>query len=190
MTLSATTSTVPSTSASAARWVIDGSHSSVGFSVRHMMITNVRGEFEKLSGELTYDPRAPEATKLTASIEVASINTREPKRDEHLKSADFFDAEKFPTLTFEARRVSRKGEGLEVVGDLSVHGVTREVTLSVQDLTSEHNDPWGNKRIGASARTKIKRSEFGMTWNAALEAGNVLVGDEVTISIEVSLIKQ
>lgn len=192
MTISASTSSTSSARVSAqpVRWVIDGSHSSVGFSVRHMMISNVRGAFERFSGELSYDAASPEAASVSASIEVASINTREAKRDEHLKSADFFDAAQYPSITFQSRRVAKKGEGLEVLGELNIHGVTREVTLSVKDLTAEHTDPWGNKRIGAAGRTKIKRSEFGMTWNAALEAGNVLVGDEVTIDLEVSLIKQ
>ena len=190
MTLSTSSTASATVSAQPVRWVIDGSHSSVGFSVRHMMISNVRGEFSAFSGEVVYDPKAPEASKVSAKIDVASINTREAKRDAHLKSADFFDAEQFPSITFESRRVTRKGDTLEVVGDLSIHGVTRETTLTVKDLTTEQADPWGNKRIGAAGKTKIKRSEFGMTWNAALEAGNVLVGDEVTIEVEVSLIRQ
>ncbi|AKF08927.1 Hypothetical protein DB32_006076 [Sandaracinus amylolyticus] len=155
-----------------------------------MMITNVRGEFQKVSGEAVFDPATPEASKVTATIDVASINTREEKRDGHLRSADFFDAEKHPTITFESKRVRRAGDGYEVVGDLTIRGTTREVTLTVEDVTAEHADPWGNRRIGASARTKVRRSDFGMTWNSALEAGGVLVGDEISIAIEVSLIKQ
>jgi polyisoprenoid-binding protein YceI len=153
------------------------------------MITNVRGEFEKLEGEVSYDPQRPEATLVSASIDVASISTREEKRDAHLRSADFFDAEQFPKITFQSRKASRKGDALEVVGDLSIHGTTREVTLKVGDLTAEHADPWGNMRIGASATTKVKRSDYGMKWNAAVEAGGVLVGDEITIQIEVSLVR-
>jgi polyisoprenoid-binding protein YceI len=175
--------------AAAKRWQIDASHSSVGFSVRHMMITNVKGQFEKLEGEVTYDPTRPEAASVRASIDVASISTREEKRDAHLRSADFFDVEQFPTIEFQSRGTTRKGSSLEVAGDLSIHGTTRAVVLTVSDLTEEHVDPWGNLRIGASATTKVKRSDFGMQWNSALEAGGVLVGDEVTIQIEVSLVR-
>jgi polyisoprenoid-binding protein YceI len=190
MTLSATQHTPAQPAATTAtRWQLDASHSSVGFSVRHMMISNVKGEFEKFSGEVQYDPKRPEASKLSASVDVASISTREEKRDAHLRSAEFFDVESFPSLTFESRQVSRKGDQLEVTGDLTIHGTTRSVVLTVSDLTAEHTDPWGNARIGASAKTKVKRSDFGMKWNAALEAGGVLVGDEITITIEASLVR-
>jgi polyisoprenoid-binding protein YceI len=179
-------------SSTAAKYTLDASHSSATFSVRHLMISNVRGEFQKLSGSASYDPSKPAATKLEATIEVASINTREPQRDAHLKSADFFDVEKYPTITFVSKRATRSNttsDGLELVGDLTIHGTTREVALDVSDITPEHKDPWGNLRIGATASTKIKRSDFGMTWNAALEAGGVLVGDEVKIHLEVELLK-
>lgn len=174
----------------AVRYVIDASHSSATFSVRHLMVTNVRGEFTSLAGEATVDLENPGASTVTASIDVASINTREEKRDAHLRSADFFDAEQFPKITFASKSVRRKGDGFDVVGDLTIHGTTKEVALNVEELTAETSDPWGNRRIGASARTKIKRSDFGMTWNAALEAGGMLVGDEISITIDVSLIKQ
>lgn len=185
-----TTATSPQTATQPTRWTLDASHSSVGFSVRHMMITNVRGEFQKLAGDVVFDPSRPEASKVSATIDVASINTREEKRDAHLRSADFFDAEAHPNMTFESKQVRRAGDGYEVVGDLTIRGTTREVKLSVEDVTAEHTDPWGQRRIGATARAKVRRSDFGMTWNAALEAGGVLVGDEITISIEVSLVKQ
>lgn len=172
------------------RYVIDPSHSHAAFSVRHVMVSNVRGEFQKFSGEISYDPARPEATTASVSIDVASISTREEKRDAHLRSADFFDVEKFPTITFQSKGAKASGDGLAVVGDLTIHGVTREVTLAVSEITGEHNDPWGNTRIGGSASTKIKRSDFGMVWNAAIEAGGVLVGDEVKIQLEVELIKQ
>jgi len=173
------------------QWTIDAAHSSVSFSVRHMMITNVRGEFQKLSGSVTWDPAKPEATQINANIDVASINTREAQRDGHLKSADFLDAEKFPEITFKSKSVKVKGkEDLTVVGDLTIHGTTREVTLDVEGPSAESGDPFGNRRIGATATTKIKRDEFGMVWNAALEAGGVLVGNEVKITIDISLIKQ
>jgi len=178
-----TTATTTST------WTIDASHSSATFTVRHMMVTNVRGEFQKLSGTATFDPARPENGKIEATIDVASINTRDEKRDAHLRSADFFDVEKHPSITFASRTIRRAKNGLEVVGDLTIHGTKREVVLEVEGPTPEHKDPWGSVRVGASATTKIKRSEFGMTWNAALEAGGVLVGDEVKIHLELELIK-
>jgi polyisoprenoid-binding protein YceI len=174
----------------AGRFVLDAAHSNVGFSVRHMMISNVRGQFGKVSGEATFDPARPEQTRLSVTIDVASIDTREEKRDAHLRSADFFDAEAHPQITFVSRAVRRADEGLQVVGDLTIRGTTREVTLAVEEITPEHTDPWGGRRIGATARGKIRRSEFGMRWNAALEAGGVLVGDEVKLEIEAQLIRQ
>jgi polyisoprenoid-binding protein YceI len=176
-------------SAAAQRWTLDASHSLASFSVRHLMISNVRGEFQKLSGEATYDPARPEASSVTASIEVASINTREEKRDAHLRSADFFDVEKHPTITFRSTAVRKKGDGLEITGDLTIRGATREVVLAVDEITAEQTDPWGGRRVGATARTKIKRSDFGVTWNAALETGGVVVGDEVSITLDVELVK-
>ncbi len=173
------------------KWVIDGSHSSAGFSVKHLMITNVRGEFQKVEGTVTYDPAKPEATTIEASADVASINTRDEKRDGHLKSPDFFDVEKFPTLTFKSKSVKVKGkEELSVTGDLTIHGVTKEVVLEVEGPSAPTSDPWGNTRIGATASTKIKREDFGLSWNAALEAGGVLVGSDVKITLDVSLIQQ
>lgn len=174
----------------AGTFTLDASHSHVGFAVRHMMVSNVRGEFTKLAGSVSYDPDKPEATRVDVKIDVASLNTREEKRDAHLRSGDFFDAENFPHITFVSKSVRRRDAGLEVTGDLTIHGTTREVKLAVDDVTAEHADPWGQKRIGASARTKIRRSDFGMRWNAALEAGGVLVGDEVSIELEVELIRQ
>jgi len=177
------------TTAPTHRWTIDPSHSSATFTVKHMMITNVRGEFQKLSGDVVYDPNKLEASKVNVSIDVASINTREEKRDAHLRSADFFDVENFPAITFASKAVRRNDKGFDIVGDLTIHGTSREVTLTVDELTAPQADPWGNQRMGATAHTKIRRSEFGMVWNAALEAGGVLVGDEIKIAIDVSLIK-
>ena len=171
-------------------WTLDAAHSHVSFSVRHMMISNVRGEFQTVAGEVSYDPARPEATRLAVTVDVASINTREPKRDAHLRSADFFDVAQHPKMTFVSKGARRRGDGLELEGELTIRGTTRPVTLAVEDITGEHTDPWGNRRIGASARTKIRRSDFGMRWNAALETGGVLVGDEIAIQIEVELIRQ
>lgn len=192
MSLEATSAqSAPSrTPAVAGNYSIDAAHSRVGFSVRHMMISNVRGEFTKLSGGATYDPSNPEATRVTAEVETGSINTREEQRDTHLRSQDFFDSEHFPVMTFVSKSARKKGDGLELKGELTIRGTTHEVTLNVEDITPERSDPWGKKRLGASARTKIRRSDFGMRWNAALEAGGVLVGDEVTVELEVELVRQ
>jgi polyisoprenoid-binding protein YceI len=171
-------------------YALDASHSHLGFSVRHMMISNVRGEFGTLAGEVSYDPKHPEATRLDVTVDPASINTREAKRDAHLRSPDFFDVEKYPRITFSATHTRRRGDMLEVTGNLTLRDTTREVTLTVDEVTPEHVDPFGNRRIGATAHTKIRRSDFGMQWNAALEAGGVLVGDEISLQIEVELIRK
>lgn len=178
------------TPANATRWTLDPGHSAVGFSVRHLMITNVRGEFERFRAEVTYDAAHPEATRIEATIDVASLNTREPKRDADLRGALFFDVDRHPEMTFVSKNAVPAGDGeLEVTGDLTIRGITREVKLSVHDLSAATPDMRGNPRIGATASTRIKRSDFGMTWNKALEAGGVVVGDVVTIALEVSLVK-
>ncbi|MEI9937981.1 MAG: YceI family protein [Pseudomonadota bacterium] len=173
------------------QWVIDGSHSNASFSVKHMMITNVRGDFTKLEGKVTWDPSKPEATQIESAIDVASISTRDEKRDGHLKSPDFFDAEKFPKITFKSKSVKAKGKDeLSITGDITIHGVTKEVVFEVEGPSAPSTDPFGNVRIGATANAKIKREDFGLTWNAALEAGGVLVGNDVKITVDISLIKQ
>ena len=139
---------------------------------------------------LTLDETALTNSHVEASIDAASINTRDPQRDAHLKSADFFDVEKFPTLSFKSTRISRVGDGeLAVAGDLTIHGVTRKVVFTVEGPTAPAKDPWGNIRRGLSATTKINRKDFGLTWNAALETGGILVGDEVTITLDVQFVK-
>jgi polyisoprenoid-binding protein YceI len=168
---------------------IDPAHSSAHFVVRHMMITNVRGAFSSVQGSVVIDPDAPEASSVEATIDASSINTNEAQRDAHLKSADFLEVAKYPNITFKSKKVARDGDEWKVTGDLSLHGVTKEVTLKVEGLTAEGKDPYGNIRVGTSATTKIKRSEFGLTFNATLETGGVLVGDDLKIEIEVSLIK-
>jgi len=169
---------------------IDPSHSTASFSIKHMMIAKVRGGFDKISGQLTFDAAQPTKSQIDVSIEAASINTHEPQRDAHLKSADFFDVEKFPVITFKSKQVQGAGESFKVIGDLTIHGVTQTVTLDVEGPTAEHKDPWGNIKIGASATTQIKRKDFGLTWNAALEAGGFLVGDDVQITLDVQFVKQ
>jgi polyisoprenoid-binding protein YceI len=170
-------------------WTMDPAHSSATFTVRHMMVTNVRGELRTLAGKAIFDPRRPEGVRVEASLDAASIDTHDATRDAHLRSADFFDAENHPRITFVSRETRRGKEGLELVGDLTIRGTTREVILEVEGPTREQIDPWGGARVGASARTKIRRSDFGMIWNTALEAGGVLVADEVAIQIEVSLVR-
>ncbi|MBK9072589.1 MAG: YceI family protein [Myxococcales bacterium] len=172
------------------KYAVDASHSSVGFGVRHLMITTVRGEFSQFAGSFSYDASRPELTKLEANIEVGSVNTREPKRDEHLRSADFFDAANHPSMTFVSTSARRDGDKLIVSGQLTIRGTSKPVVLTVSDITPEQTDPWGNKRIGATARATILRSDYGMTWNAALEAGGVMVSDKVTLEIEASLVRQ
>jgi polyisoprenoid-binding protein YceI len=168
---------------------IDPVHSSVHFSVRHLMVSNVRGEFSKLSGTIQADPTNPTASSVEATIDIDSINTRDAGRDTHLKSADFFDMEKFPTMTFRSTKVVLKEGGAEVTGDLTIHGVTKPVTLEVEGSTEEIKDPWGNQRIGLSATAKLSRKEFGLTWNAALETGGVMVGDEVKVTIDLQAVR-
>ncbi len=173
------------------QWVLDAAHSNASFTVRHMMITNVRGEFPKLEGKVTFDPAQPEATSIEATVEVSSLNTRDGGRDGHLKGADFFDAEKFPLITFKSKSVTPKSkEDLAVTGDLTLHGVTREVVLDVEGLSGPAADPFGNTRMGATATTKIKRDDFGIVWNGTLEAGGLLISNDVKITIDISLIKQ
>jgi polyisoprenoid-binding protein YceI len=171
------------------KYQIDSAHSSAHFSVRHMMIANVRGEFSKLSGSVVYDSENPANSSIDAEIDTTSINTREPQRDAHLKSADFLDVEKFPLITFHGKEISGHGTEWRVKGDLTIHGMTRLVTLDVDGPTPETKDPWGNLRIGASITTKIDRKDFGLTWNTNLEAGGVLVGQEVKISIDLEAIR-
>ncbi len=171
-------------------WNIDPVHTMAEFKVRHMMITNVKGHFTGVTGVLTLDEQDITKSHVEASIDAASINTREADRDTHLKSADFLDVEKFPKLTFASTRVTRTGEGeLQVEGDLTIHGVTRKVVFTVEGPTPPGKDPWGNTRIGLTATTKINRKDFGLTWNTALETGGILVGDEVTITFDVEAIK-
>lgn len=184
-----TTAAASTTPTTPTRWTLDPGHSAVGFSVRHLMITNVRGEFEKYRGIVTYDAARPEATHIEATIDIASLNTREAKRDSDLRSALFFDVENHPEMTFVSKSARGAGDGnLEVTGDLTIRGTTHEVTLSVRDIAAQ-TDMRGNARIGATASTKIKRSDFGMSWNKALETGGVVVGDVVTITLELSLVK-
>jgi polyisoprenoid-binding protein YceI len=171
-------------------WNLDPSHSVAEFKVKHMMISNVKGQFAKLTGVLTLDASDLNGSRVAAVIEAASIETRDAQRDAHLKSADFFDAEKFPTLSFKSSSIRLVGDGeLAVEGDLTIRGVTRKAIFSVEGPTPPAKDPWGNTRVAVSATTKINRKDFGLTWNEALETGGILVGDEVTIGLDVEFVK-
>jgi polyisoprenoid-binding protein YceI len=174
--------------AQAAAYDIDPSHSSATFKVRHLMVSNVRGELGRISGKVVIDEGDVTRSTVEASIDASTINTRDEKRDEHLRSPDFLDVKKHPTITFKSKRV-RKGRGtaLLVTGDLTIRGVTRETTLEVDALAPEVRDPWGNLKRGASATTKINRKDFGMSFNIPLDGGGVVVGDEVSINLEVEL---
>ena len=169
-------------------WSFDTSHSSIGFSVRHLMISKVRGHFNKWGGTFEYDENDPTRSKLSVSIDAASVDTRDEKRDAHLRSPDFFDVEKFPALTFESTKIERDGDDFLVTGDLSIHGVTRTVQLKVESA-GQTKDPWGGQRAGFSASTSISRKDFGMSFNMALETGGVLVGDKVEIGIEIEAVR-
>ena len=171
-------------------WQIDLAHSHINFSVRHMMISTVRGTFDSFSGTVEFDPETPAATSVNVSIDAASINTREEKRDEHLRSGDFLDVANFPAITFVSKRVEPAGaDSGKLVGDLTIHGVTREVVLDV-DYHGQAKSPWGTTSAGFSASTKIKRDDFGLTWNVALETGGWLVGNDIKIEIEVEVVEQ
>jgi polyisoprenoid-binding protein YceI len=169
---------------------IDAAHSSVQFSVRHLMVSNVRGSFSGVSGTVIYDPAAPGETTIDATIDLNTVNTNDEKRDGHLKSPDFFDVAKYPVMSFKSKHVATHPSGdHHVTGDLTLHGVTKEITLVVEEVSNEAKDPWGNTKLGASVKGKIKRSDFGLTWNAPVETGGVLVGDDVKIEFDLQFLK-
>jgi polyisoprenoid-binding protein YceI len=181
--------TVPSLAA-AADYTLDPNHTSVQFSARHMMVTNVRGEFKNVSGTVSLDEKDVTKSKVEATIDATTVNTRVADRDKHLKSPDFLDVEKHPTITFKSKSVKSAGAGkLQVKGDLTIRGVTKEVVLDMEGPSPEFKDPWGSIKRGATASTKINRKDFGLTWNQKLEAGGVLVGDEVSIVIDIQMAK-
>jgi polyisoprenoid-binding protein YceI len=175
----------------AASWTLDSTHTSVQFAVRHLMVSTVRGDFTKVSGTVVGDEAEPTSAVVEASIDAASVDTRVAKRDEHLRSPDFLDVAKFPTITFKSTKVEKAGDGaFKVTGDLTLHGVTKSVVLDVTEVTPPVKDPWGNLRAGAHATAKINRKDFGLTWNNVLEAGGVAVGDEVAITVDVEAIRK
>ena len=170
---------------------IDATHSSAHFSVRHLMISNVKGEFTKVTGTVTWDPDNPASSKVEATIDVSSLHTRDEQRDGHLKSAEFFEVAQYPDIKFVSKSVQPDGHDEYLVkGDMTIHGVTKEVEVHVEGPTPEVKDPWGNLKAGAAATAKINRKDFGLGWNAPLETGGVVVGEEVKINLEVELTRR
>lgn len=176
----------------AAEYEIDPTHSSASFTVKHMMVSNVRGEFGKVEGKASWSRPDFSDASVDVTIDASTIDTRDAKRDAHLKSPDFFDVQKFPTLTFKSKKVEKGKEAghLTLVGDLTIHGVTKQVAFDVTGPSPEMKAPWGQIRVGAEAKAKINRKDFGLTWNKALEAGGVLVGDDVNIDFAVEMVKK
>lgn len=169
-------------------WNIDTSHSTVGFTVRHLVITKVHGQFSAWSGALQIDDADLSRSSVKVEIDLASVDTKEAKRDAHLRSADFFDVENHPKMTFVSKRiVAEGGEVKEVVGDLTIRGTTHEVTLKVEE-SGRAKDPWGGERFGFSARTRVNRADYGLTWNLALEAGGFVVGDKIEIRLDLEAV--
>jgi polyisoprenoid-binding protein YceI len=181
-----TTAAVPQTTT----WNLDPVHSVAEFKVKHMMISHVKGQFTGISGVLRLDESDIANSSVEASIDASTIHTRDAQRDGHLKSPDFFHVEQYPSLNFHSTAVKRAGDGeLDVSGKLTIHGVTNEVVFRVEGPTSAAKDPWGNTRVGLSATTKISRKDYGLSWNTTLETGGILVGDEVTITLELQFVK-
>ena len=192
--MSSTSTSSPSPSSPApetvSRWNLDPSHSTAHFGVRHMMISTVRGHFEKVSGTVTIDELDATKSQIDVAIDAASIATRDPKRDGHLRSADFFDVENHPTITFHSTKIAKAGKDqYTVTGDLTIRGTTKSVTLDVAGPTAPQTTPWGMVARGVSASGKVNRKDFGLNWNAAIEAGGFVVGDEVKIEFEAELLR-
>lgn len=175
------TALILSAAAYGAEYTIDSAHSGASFGVRHMMVSTVRGHFSKVTGTVSYDPKNLAAAKVEATIDATTIDTREPKRDGHLKSADFFDVAKFPAITFKSTKWTQTGGKMQIAGNLTMHGVTKPVTLDVEGPNGDVKGPM----LGATATTKVSRKEFGLTWNKMLETGGAVVGDEVTITLDI-----
>jgi polyisoprenoid-binding protein YceI len=172
------------------QWKIDPAHTKAGFTVKHMMVSNVHGEFGKVSGTAHYDGNSLATSDVSAVIDTASIDTSEPQRDQHLKSPDFFDAAKYPTITFKSKKVVSDADGFKIIGDLTMHGVTKTVTLSAEPLPPPIKDPMGFLRTGTEAKTKINRKDFGVAFDKVMDNGGALVGDDVDVTIEVELIQK
>lgn len=178
-------------SAGTSTWKIDPQHSSAQFSVRHLAISNVRGAFSKVTGRVILDENDVTKSAVDVTIDVSTVDTREPNRDNDLRSDKFFDVAHYPSITFKSRKVEQVAPGkLKVTGDLTIRGTTKEVVLDVDGPTAPVKDPWGNQRAAVNATTKINRQDFGVKWNATMDNGGVVVGDDVPITIDVEMIKQ
>ncbi len=183
------TLTLPATAA-ASSWQLDPKHTTVGFKVKHMMVSYVEGEFQQVEGTADYDPANHTALSVSVTVQMASVDTDEAKRDGHLKSADFFDVEQYPTMTFKSTGVKDAGDGeLQVTGDLTLHGVTKPVVLDVEGLGQPIIDPWGNERVGAEVTGKLNRQDFGVSWSDTLDGGGLVVDDVVKLDINVELVR-
>ena len=179
------------TLAGSSTWQIDPAHSAAQFSVRHLAISTVRGGFSKVKGTVNFDDADISKSNVDVTIDVSTVDTREPKRDDDLRSDRFFDVKDFPTMSFKSTKVEQLAPGkLKVTGDLTIRGVTKPVVLEVEGPTAPVKDPWGNQRAAATATTKINRQDFGVKWNANMDNGGVVVGDEVSITIDIEMIKQ
>lgn len=171
-------------------WQIDSRHAVAQFSIRHMMVANVRGTFTGITGSANFDGKKVKGLAVDATIDAKTVNTGEEKRDEHLRGAEFFDVAKYPSITFKSKKAVESGKGsFKLKGDLTMHGITREVELSVEGPTAVVKDPWGNERVGATATTKVNRKDFGIEYNKLLEAGGAVIGDDVNITLDIELVK-
>jgi polyisoprenoid-binding protein YceI len=173
-----------------AEYSIDPNHSSAQFTVRHLMVSNVKGAFSKVTGTINFDPNNLAASSVEANIDVSTVDTRQPQRDADLRSPNFFDVAKYPAITFKSTQFYREGNQLKVKGDLTMHGVTKPVVLDVDGPTPEIKDPWGNQRVGASISTKVNRHDWGLNYSKTMETGGVVVGDEITISIDLEAVRK
>ncbi len=177
--------------AAPSQWAIDPHHSSAQFAVKHLMISTVRGEFHGVNGTVNWDDKDITKSTIDVTIDATSVDTREPDRDKDLKSENFFDVAKYPSMTFKSKKIEQAGAGkLKVTGDLTMHGVTKEVTLDVEGPTPPIKDPWGNTRVALNATTTINRQDFGVKWNKNMDGGGVVVSDNVNITIDAELVKQ
>ena len=181
----------PPAAAATSTWQIDPAHSAAQFAVKHLAISTVRGAFTSVKGTVQFEDKDITKSSVDVTIDVNSVDTRQPDRDKDLRSDHFFDAEHFPTITFKSKRLEQLSSGkLKITGDLTIHGITKEVVLDVDGPTAPVKDPWGNQRIAVSATTKINRQDFGVKWNATMDNGGVVVGDEVSITIDAEMVQK
>jgi polyisoprenoid-binding protein YceI len=188
--MSIATITLAAGAAQAEDWKLDTSHTDVSFKVRHLAISNVRGTFKKVTGNLDFDAKNPTKASVEILVDLSTVDTDEPKRDDHLRSPDFFDVSKYPEMKFVSKKVKKAGKGkLAVTGDLTLHGVTKEIVLDVEGPTQQIKDPWGNYRRGFTATAKLDRRDFGLTWSKTLETGGLVVGNDIYITIEAEFMR-